>query len=93
MIVNHTKVHLTQLWNLLCLPALRRFLCPDVQASELVIHTLETIELWFVPKPEDAATGSAIGVMVYDMWKLNTLQTVTLVCLSIQRPPISPESS
>ena len=90
-IVNHTKVRLAQLWKLPLLPALRRFVCPDVQAPGLFIHTLflthtlETVELRFVSDPEDVAIGSVLAAMVDETPLLKNL----VICGTLSKQSIS----
>ena len=90
-IVNHTKVRLAQLWKLPLLPALRRFVCPDVQGPGLIIHTLflthtlETVELRFVTDPEDVAIGSVLAAMVDETPLLKNL----VICGTLSKLSLS----
>lgn len=78
-LVNHTKVRLAQLWKSPLLPVLQRFICPEVQAPGLFIHTLfltptlESVELRFVSEPEDVAIGSVLSTMVEQTPSLQNL--------------------
>lgn len=65
-VANHTKVRLAQLWRAPLLPALRRFVCPEVQAPGLFIQTLFLtptlldVEFRFISENEDEAIGSLL---------------------------------
>ncbi|KAF9461811.1 hypothetical protein BDZ94DRAFT_1263050 [Collybia nuda] len=66
----HTRVRIAQLWTSPLLPALRRFICPEVQAPGLFIHflflspTIEYIELHQISDIEDEAIGTFLSTLV-----------------------------
>jgi hypothetical protein len=76
---NHTKVRLAQIWRSPLLPALKRFICPEVRAPGLFIHflflspTIKCIELKDVTDGEDEAVGSLLATIACEVPSLKRL--------------------
>lgn len=75
----HTRVRIAQLWTTPLFPALRRFICPEVQAPGLFIHflflspTIEYIELKQISEIEDEAIGTFLSTLVENVPSLQHL--------------------